>query len=118
MICTEIDDLLMRGHYLKELRDMFNNIPAAQRDVRVANRMITAALGIKMPRTQRLGDNRQNSSVGANSAADPVENRATLHIQEGEQASSAKTSISQTPSAAKSSVFNIDPPTELTNGTS
>lgn len=102
-----------------ELRDMFNNIPAAQRDVRVANRMITAALGIKMPRTQRPADNRQNSSVGAYSVAGPAENRATSPTQQREQVlSSPKAPIGPTPSVANSSVFKIVPPTEATNGTS
>ena len=32
-------------------RALYDNIPAAQRDMRVANRMITAALGIRKPRS-------------------------------------------------------------------
>lgn len=115
-----INNLLMRGFYcLLELRDMFNNIPAAQRDVRVANRMITAALGIKMPRTQRPGENKLNSSVGAYSVAGPAENRATSPTQKREQVlSSAKAPIDPTPSVANSSIFKIIPPTEATNDSS
>lgn len=33
------------------IRELYDSIPSSQRDVRVANRMITAALGIRMPRT-------------------------------------------------------------------
>ncbi len=38
------------GNHLIVARELFDNIPPAQRDTRVANRMITAALGIRMPR--------------------------------------------------------------------